>query len=506
MADAVRLIPPPPADGAGPILPQNIEAEAALLGALMIDNRLAEDVQLKLRAEHFFEPIHGRIYDAILKLLDRNMVANPVTLKPLFEGDEAMRELGGPAYLAQLTGSGAALIGARDFAEQVYDLALLRALVGVGRGMVESALDTSESVDPKSQIEAAEVELYKVAEEGGEQGSVKTFGQATKLAVSIAEKALNSGGGLSGITTGLDGVNAKIGGLHHSDLLILAGRPGMGKTAFATNIAFNAARRYVRDVEEDGIDESKTVGAKVAFFSLEMSADQLATRILSENSGISSEALRMGKISQQDFRNLARAAAELETLPLFIDDTPGLTIAALRTRARRLKRRHGIGLIVVDYLQLLQGSSRGGTDNRVQEISEISRGLKTLAKELHVPVLALSQLSRAVEQREDKRPQLSDLRESGSIEQDADIVLFVYREEYYVAAREPKRPIEGDDAKTFDDHAKWHLDMERVFGMSELIVAKQRHGATGKVKMKFDAKITRFSDYIDDAYLPERIG
>lgn len=497
MAEPLRIIAPP-TDGAGPTLPQNIEAEAALLGALMIDNRLAEDVQLKLRAEHFFEPIHSRIYDAILKLLDRNMVANPVTLKPLFEGDEAMRELGGPAYLAQLTGSGAALIGARDFAEQVYDLALLRALVGVGRGMVESALDTSESVDPKSQIEAAEVELYKVAEEGGEQGSVKTFGQATKLAVAIAEKALNSGGGLSGITTGLDGVNAKIGGLHHSDLLILAGRPGMGKTALATNFAFNAARRYVRDVEEDGLDESKTVGAKVAFFSLEMSADQLATRILSENSGISSEALRMGKISQGDFRNLARAAAELETLPLFIDDTPGLTIAALRTRARRLKRRHGIGLIIVDYLQLLQGSSRGGTDNRVQEISEISRGLKTLAKELHVPVLALSQLSRAVEQREDKRPQLSDLRESGSIEQDADIVLFVYREEYYLGNRQP----------AIDDPAytTWQQDMERVFGLAELIVAKQRHGATGKVKMKFEAKITRFSDYIDDSYLPERMG
>jgi replicative DNA helicase len=504
MAEPIRLIPP--AEGTAPALPQNIEAEAALLGALMIDNRLAEDIQLKLRADHFFEPIHGRIYDAILKLLDRNMVANPVTLKPLFDGDEAMRELGGPAYLAQLTGSGAALIGARDFAEQVYDLALLRALVGVGRGMVESALDTSESVDPKSQIEAAEVELYKVAEEGGEQGTIKTFGQATKLAVAIAEKALNSGGGLSGITTGLDSVNAKIGGLHHSDLLILAGRPGMGKTALATNLAFNAARRFVRDVEEDGIEESKSVGAKVAFFSLEMSADQLATRILAENSGISSEALRMGKISQADFRNLARAAAELETLPLFIDDTPGLTIAALRTRARRLKRRHGIGMIVVDYLQLLQGSGRGGNDNRVQEISEISRGLKTLAKELNVPVLALSQLSRAVEQREDKRPQLSDLRESGSIEQDADIVLFVYREEYYVAAREPKRPTEGDDAKTFDDHAKWHLDMERVFGLSELIVAKQRHGATGKVKLKFEAKITRFSDYIEDSYLPQQMG
>jgi replicative DNA helicase len=504
MADIIRLaeVSPPEA----PSLPQNVEAEAALLGALMIDNRLAEDIQLKLRAEHFFEPLHARIYEQILRLIDRNMIASPVTLRPLFEADEEMKELGGPAYLAQLTGSGAAIIGARDFAEQIYELALLRALIGVGREMVEQALDTSEEVDPKGQIEAAESALYRVAEEGGGEGSVKTFAQATRMAVEMAEKALNTGGGLSGVTTGLDSVNAKTGGLHHSDLVILAGRPGMGKTALATNIAFNAAQRLNRDLE-DGIPAPKSAGAAVAFFSLEMSSDQLATRILAEASGISSENLRMGKISQQDFRNLARAAGELESLPLFIDDTPGLTIAALRTRARRLKRQKGIGLIIVDYLQLLQGSGKGGSgDNRVQEISEISRGLKTLAKELNVPVIALSQLSRAVEQREDKRPQLSDLRESGSIEQDADIVLFVFREEYYIQSREPKRPMEGDDAKTFEAHDQWARDMERVYGLSELIIAKQRHGATGKVKLKFEAKITRFSDYIDEGYLPEARG
>ena len=499
----LALVAPPAAEPA--ILPHNVEAEAALLGALMIDNRLAEDIQLKLRPDHFFEPLHARVYEAILKLVDRNMIASPVTLRPMFEADEEMKELGGPSYLATLTGSGAAIIGARDFAAQIYELALLRALVGVGREMVEQALDTSEEVDPKGQIEAAEAALYRVAEEGGGEGSVKSFAQATKLAVQMAEKALNTGGGLSGVTTGLDGVNAKTGGLHHSDLLILAGRPGMGKTALATNMAFNAAQRYIRDLE-DGILAEKSAGAAVAFFSLEMSADQLATRILSEQSGISAENLRMGKISQADFRNLARAAAELESLPLYIDDTPGLTIAALRTRARRLKRQRGIGLIVVDYLQLLQGTGKSSDGNRVQEISEISRGLKTLAKELNVPVLALSQLSRAVEQREDKRPQLSDLRESGSIEQDADIVMFVYREEYYVQSREPKRPIEGDDAKVWDDHNKWQLDMERVYGLSELIVAKQRHGATGKVKLKFDAKITKFSDYVDDSYVPEMRG
>ena len=504
MAEVIRIdggAEPP----ATPSLPQNIEAEAALLGALMIDNRLVEDIQLRLKPHHFFEPLHGRIYEAILRMADKNMVANPVTLKPIFDGDEVMKEVGGPAYLAQLTGSGAAVIGARDFAAQIYDLALLRALVGVGRDMVEGALDTSEEVAPLTQIERAESELYRVAEEGGNESKVKSFGEATKLALEQAERALNSGGHLSGVTTGLEGINAKIGGLHKSDLTILAGRPGMGKTSLATNIAFAAAQRFVRD-QEDGIEPGKSAGAPVAFFSLEMSADQLATRILAEQSGISSENLRMGKISQQEFRSLARAAGELSTLPLYIDDTPGLTIAALRARARRLKRQKAIGMVVVDYLQLLQGAGKKSNDNRVQEISEISRGLKQLAKELDLPVLALSQLSRAVEQREDKKPQLSDLRESGSIEQDADIVLFVYREDYYTAAKEPKRPIEGDDARIFEAYEQWQRDMERVYGMAELIVAKQRHGATGKVKMRFDSRITKFSDPVDSDYLPEMRG
>jgi replicative DNA helicase len=310
----------------------------------------------------------------------------------------------------------------------------------------------------------------------------------------MAERALNSGGHLSGITTGLDTLNSKIGGLHRSDLIIVAGRPGMGKSSLATNIGFAAAQRFLRDAE-DGIEPAKSAGAPVALFSLEMSADQLATRILAEQSGISSENLRMGKISQQDFRQLARAAAELQSLPLYIDDTPGLTIAALRTRARRLKRQKGIGLIVVDYLQLLQGTSRGSNDNRVQEISEISRGLKQLAKELNVPVIGLSQLSRAVEQREDKRPQLSDLRESGSIEQDADIVLFIYREDYYLAAKQP-----GDD---HPDFAAWQEEMARAYGRAEVIVAKQRHGSTGKVRLRFDSRITKFSDAADEGYLPE---
>ena len=492
MAEVIRIAES--ASESPQVLPQNVEAEAALLGALMIDNRLIEDIQLKLKSHHFFEPLHGRIYEAILKLTDSNRVANPVTLRPLFEADESIKEVGGAAYLAQLTGSGAAVIGARDFAQQIYDLALLRALIGVGRDLVEGALDTSEDVAPLAQIERAETELYKVAEEGGAEGKAKSFSDATKEALEMAERALNSGGHLSGFTTGLESLNAKIGGLHKSDLIIVAGRPGMGKSALGTNIAFAAAQRFLNDAE-DGIEASKSAGAPAALFSLEMSADQLATRILAEQSGISSENLRMGRISQQEFRHLARAAAELQSLPLYIDDTPGLTIAALRTRARRLKRQKGIGLVVVDYLQLLQGSSKSSDVNRVQEISEISRGLKQLAKELDVPVIGLSQLSRAVEQREDKRPQLSDLRESGSIEQDADIVLFIYREDYYLAAKHP--------AEDHPDFAEWQEQMGRAYGRAEVIVAKQRHGATGKVHLKFDSRITKFTDAADESYLPE---
>jgi replicative DNA helicase len=502
MAEVIRIADP--AEPAGPAaLPQNVEAEAALLGSLMIDNRLVEDVQLKLRSHHFFEPLHGRIYDAILRLTDKNMVANPVTLRPTFEADEAMKELGGPAYLASLTGSGAAIIGAKDFAQQVYDLALLRALIGVGRELVEGALDTSEDVAPLQQIEKAESELYRVAEEGGAEGRAMSFGEAAMASIRNAEAALNRGGGLTGVTTGFRDLNARIGGLQRSDLIIVAGRPGMGKTALATNMAFSAAERFLQDAA-DGIEPAKSGGGPVAFFSLEMSSEQLVTRVLSEQARVTAEQLRTGNIKQDEFRNFARAAERLHTLPFYIDDTPGLTIAALRTRARRLKRQKGIGMVVVDYLQLLQGSGKGSSgDNRVQEISEISRGLKQLAKEIDVPVVALSQLSRAVEQREDKRPQLSDLRESGSIEQDADIVLFVYREEYYLKAHEPKHPIPGDPVEVFSAFEEWESKHRQVAGMAELIVAKNRHGGTGKERLRFEGRFTKFSDPADEARLPE---
>jgi replicative DNA helicase len=497
MAEAALLSRPEVSPRA---LPANVEAEAAFLGAVLIDNRVIEELSIQLVPAHFFEPIHGRVYERIVQLLDRKAVVTPVTLRPYFESDEQLKELGGVAYLARLTADGQGLLAPRQLAEQIYDLALLRELVTVGRNLVEAAMDTSESVEPLEQIEMAEAALYNVAEGAGSNSEAQGFAAATKTAISAIEKALNSGGHISGKTTGLVSINEKIGGLHDSDLIILAGRPGMGKTSLATNIAFNSADRLRRD-RLDGIDDAQSVGAACAFFSLEMSADQLATRILAEQSGISSEMLRMGRISRDDFQKLSFASQTLAELPLYIDDTPALTIAALRTRARRLKRRHNIGLIVVDYLQLLQGTGRA-SDNRVNEISEISRGLKTLAKELSLPVIALSQLSRAVEQREDKRPQLSDLRESGSIEQDADMVWFVYREDYYIAAKEPKQPVDGDDAKTHEAHASWAADMERVHGLAELIVAKQRHGATGKVRMRFESRITRFSDLAED----ERAG
>ena len=476
------------------VLPSNIEAEAAFLGAVLIDNRVVEELQIGIRPAHFFEPLHQRIFERVLKMLDRNAVASPVTLKPYFEADEALKQLGGITYLAQLTADGQGLLAPRELAGQIYDLALLRELVSVGRNLVEGALDTSDEVAPMEKIEQAEADLFRVAEGAATGKEAESFGQATHKALGMIERAINSGGNVSGKTTGLTSLNERIGGLHDSDLIILAGRPGMGKTALATNIAFNCADRFLRD-NADGIENS--VGAGVAFFSLEMSADQLATRILAEQAKISSEMLRMGKISREDFQQLSFASQRLAELPLYIDDTPALTIAALRTRARRLKRRHNIGAIVVDYLQLLQGSGRAN-DNRVNEISEISRGLKTLAKELEVPVIALSQLSRAVEQRDDKRPMLSDLRESGSIEQDADMVWFVYREDYYVASREPKVPQADDDNKTHEAHAAWMAEMERVHGLAELIVAKQRHGATGKIRLRFEPKITRFSDLAEE--------
>lgn len=472
-------------------LPSNLEAEAAFLGAVLIDNRVIEELQTPIRPDHFFEPLHERIYERILALIERNATASPVTLRPHFEADEAMRELGGPKYLSQLTANGAGLLAPRELAQQIYDLALLRELVSVGRGLVEGALDTSEETNPMDRISQAEADLFKVAEGAATGSEASSFRDASLTAIKMVEAAMNSGGGLSGKTTGLETVDQKIAGLHDSDLIILAGRPGMGKTSLATNIAFNCAEEHLRWMQDGGEHQ---YGAPTAFFSLEMSADQLATRILAEQSEVSSEALRSGTLTRDDFQKLSFASQRLAELPLYIDDTPALTIGALRTRARRLKRRHDIGLIVVDYLQLLQGSGRA-SDNRVNEISEISRGLKTLAKELSCPVIALSQLSRAVEQRDDKRPMLSDLRESGSIEQDADMVWFIFREDYYLEAVRPDTPNQdgSSSVEVQEKYSQWEATYLEKKNKATLMVAKQRHGSTGNVPLHFQSEITKFT-------------
>ena len=503
MAELELLRPSDTPDDTARKLPSNLEAEAAFLGAVLIDNRLVEELTSPILPDHFFEPLHQRIYTRILSLIERNATASPVTLRPHFEADEALKELGGPKYLAQLTANGAGLLAPRDLAKQIYDLALLRELVSVGRGLVEGALDTSEETDPMERISQAEADLFRVAEGAATGREAESFRTASLTAIKMVEAAMNSGGGLSGKTTGLEVIDRKTSGLHDSDLVILAGRPGMGKTSLATNIAFNCAEEHLKWQSEGG---EHRYGAPVAFFSLEMSADQLATRILAEQSEVSSEALRSGKLSREEFQKLSFASQKLADLPLFIDDTPALTIAALRNRARRMKRRHDIGLIVVDYLQLLQGSGRAN-DNRVNEISEISRGMKTLAKELSVPVIALSQLSRAVEQREDKRPMLSDLRESGSIEQDADMVWFIYRADYYKEAVRPDMPASDGSSspQVQEKYSQWEAEYLEVKNKATLMVAKQRHGSTGNIPLHFQSEITKFTspnlrDYSDYGY------
>jgi len=504
MAEPEKVTPIKPqagdADAVARKLPYNLEAEAAFLGAVLIDNRVLEELQVPIRTDHFFEGLHQRIYTRVLALLERNATASPVTLRPYFEADEALKELGGTSYLAQLTASGAGLLAPRELAQQIYDLALLRELVSVGRGLVEGALDTSQDTSPLDRIAQAEAALFDVAEGAATGREASTFRDAALTAIKMAEAAMNSGGGLSGKTTGLATIDQKTAGLHNSDLIILAGRPGMGKTSLATNIAFNCAEKHL-EWQRDGGEFN--YGGPVAFFSLEMSADQLATRILAEQAEITSESLRSGKLTRDELQQLIRASQRLTELPLYIDDTPALTISSLRTRARRMKRRHDIGLIVVDYLQLLQGSGRAN-DNRVNEISEISRGLKTLAKELSVPVIALSQLSRAVEQREDKRPMLSDLRESGSIEQDADMVWFVYREDYYHLLVKPDGPGPNGflDGSAQEKYSVWEQKFKDIVGRATLIVAKQRHGSTGNVPLHFQSDITKFTspnykDYSD---------
>jgi replicative DNA helicase len=473
--------------------PHNFEAEQALLGAILMNNRALERVSEFLRPEHFADPVHGVIYDACLALTLRNQIATPVTLKTYLANHQGLKDLGGDSYLVRLAGAAATIINAEDYGRLVFDLHLRRALIGVGEDMVNDAFEADLERDAVAQIEIAEHKLFDLATTGQVEGGFKDFKTTLKAAINQAEAAHKREGKLSGVTSGLRDLDQKLGGLHASDLLILAGRPSMGKTALATNIAFNAAKALRYETSPTG--EKKVVeGAVTAFFSLEMSAEQLATRILAERAEVASHKIRQGELSNEEFERLVIASQELYNLPLYIDDTPALSVSAVRTRARRLKRTSGLGMVVIDYLQLLTATPGKRVENRVQEVSDITRQLKALAKDLEVPVLALSQLSRSVEQREDKRPQLSDLRESGSIEQDADVVMFVYREQYYLERAEPSRRAEEAEEKFNARHAEWQTRCNDVWNTAEVIVAKQRHGPVGNVRLFFDGQYTRFAD------------
>jgi replicative DNA helicase len=479
--------------------PVNYEAEQALLGAILANNQSLEKVADFLRPEHFAEAVHGRIFEACCTLIERNQLANAISLKNLFQQDEALAEVGGAEYLERLQGSYVSIINAGDYGHTIHDLHLRRQLIALGEDVVNQAFDHDLDLPAKEQIESAEQQLYNLAESGQTEGGFQPFDNVLTLAIEMAEAARKRDGHIAGVATEFADLDKLLGGLQRSDLVILASRPSMGKTSLATNIAFNAAKARIRGQQVDDPD----AGAVVGFFSLEMSAEQLATRILSEASGVANDRIRRGELSDKEFDLVLQASNELSALPIFIDDTPAISVGQLRTRARRLKRQNELSLIVVDYLQLMRPTAGVQVDNRVQEISEITRGLKAIAKELDLPVLALSQLSRAVEQREDKRPLLSDLRESGSIEQDADVVMFIYREQYYLERAEPiQRPEENDD-KFHERYERWKEKCDQVYGLSDIIVAKQRHGPIGTRKLSFQGATTKFSSYSDAEHLPD---
>ena len=464
--------------------PSNIEAEQALLGAVLFDNSAYERIGDALKPQHFYEPFHQRLFTAIEEYVRKGQLADPFMLRDRFRLDPAFEELGGLRYLADLVDRSPPAANAADYARQIHDLALRRELIRIG-GNVSTQANVDSETTARQQIEQAEQQLYTLAETGTSSTGFMALKDALSGALDMAAEAYSRDGGLAGLSTGLMDLDKMLGGMHPSDLIILAARPSMGKSSLAMNIAFDVARNYAWEPQPDG--SKKTVGGGVvAFFSLEMSAEQLAMRLLAEVSGVPSDRLRKGEIDASEFGQVRDAAIEIQEAPLFIDDTGGIPMAQLAARARRLKRTSGLDLIVVDYLQLITSSDRGRNDNRVQEVSEITQSLKSLAKELSVPVMALSQLSRQVENREDKKPQLSDLRESGSIEQDADVVMFIYREAYYKSRGEPR---EGTP-----EHLTWQEEMDAVRHLAEVIIGKQRHGPIGTVKLHFNENLTKFGN------------
>jgi replicative DNA helicase len=464
--------------------PHNIEAEQALLGALLVNNDVYDRIANIVNETHFFDPVHGKIFEVAATRIKNNTLASPVTLKAFLEDDPGLNELGGSGYLVRLAGASISIFATRDYAELIRELATRRSLIEIGNEIAGQAGTIDVDNDPKEQIVEAEQKLYELAETGQTGSGFQSFLKAITDAVNVANSAYQREGGLVGPSTGFTDLDKKLGGLHQSDLLILAGRPSMGKTALATNIAFNIAKKYAKGTLPDG-SEGAVDGGVVGFYSLEMSAEQLAARILSEVSEVPSDQIRRGDMTEKEFRRFVEAAKSLEACPLFIDDTPALPISQLAARARRLKRTNGLDVLIVDYLQLVRPAS--SKDSRVNEVSEITQGLKAIAKELDIPVIALSQLSRQVENREDKRPQLSDLRESGSIEQDADIVMFVYRGEYY---KEREKPNDHEIEKM----AAWQAEMEELHGKAEIIIGKQRHGPIGTIDLSFEGQFTRFGN------------
>ena len=472
--------------------PSNLQAEQALLGALLANNRAYERVSEFLSPEYFADPIHGRIYQAIVRRIEAGQLADAVTLKAEFEHSGVLEEVGGTAYLAQLLTAMVGIINAGEYGRAIHDAWLRRQLIDIGETVVNNAFGADAELAGAQQIEAAEHSLFQLATDGSVSGGFVSFERALTDAIVGAERAFNRTGHVSGLTTGLRDLDAKMGGLHGSDLVVLAGRPGMGKTSLATAIAFGAAKSILAEARTN--DPNAMAKRCIAIFSLEMSAEQLATRLLSEEAQVSSDRIRRGEISQRDFDKFVQVSREISSLPIEIDDTPAITLSALRTRARRLKRTKGLALIVVDYLQLMRPAAGTRPESRVLEIGQLTQGLKAIAKELSVPVLALSQLSRAVESREDKRPQLSDLRESGTIEQDADSVMFIYRDEYYLEQRMPKVAAFENEQKFQSAMDEWQQQMGRVHNQADLIIAKQRHGPTGTIQLFFEAEFTRFAD------------
>ena len=482
-------------------LPQNLEAEQALLGAILANNKAYEKVSEYLRPHHFADSIHAKIFEVISKLIQRGHIADVITLKNYFEQEGSLNEVGGHKYLIKLADSSSPLTNVEYYAQFIYDKYLRRELINTGYEIVADALKEDLDSDASEQIENAEKKLFELANQGDSQGGFIDFAEALTSSLGQIEQAYQKDGKISGLPSGLDGLDEKTGGLNNSDLIIIAGRPAMGKTALATNIAYNVAEF----MSHDKSIEAKNRG--VAFFSLEMSADQLAGRILSTVTQTPGHKMRTGELDNAEFTRIAAAVRELESIPLYIDDTPGLNINTIRTRARRLKRNKGLGLIVIDYIQLIMGTGSKKTEgNRVQELSEISRGLKILAKELNVPVIALSQLNRGVEQRDDKRPVMSDLRESGSIEQDADIVMFVYRENYYIQNEEPKQKASETPEHLQNRLEEWQKRCRETANIGEVIIGKQRHGPTGTVKLFWNGEFAQFGNLIKEEYLPEQIG